>query len=165
MLLGVDARPLSLGIPAPQHEDQTRPLAAIKRLHNSVGKAFPAATLMRVGLGRNDGEDCVEHQNALIGPLFQTAALRPDKPRYVIYQFAKHVLQGWGRVYAVRDRKTHAMGLIRGVVRILAEDDNAGPVEGGVIKGGEDVFCRREDSAEGALCSNEVGQGDPERLV
>lgn len=93
MLLGVNTGPLSLGITTPQHENDTRPLAMVEGLNNSISKTLPTAVLMRVGLARNNSQDGVKQQDALVSPFFQTSALRPFEARNVILKLTIYVLQ------------------------------------------------------------------------
>lgn len=137
----------------------------IDGIDDSVREALPATIRVGPGITLAHGEDGVEQKHALIGPLFQAATGRTCEGGDVGLEFLEDVEQRRGRVNTWGDREAHAVSLARLVVRILADDDDAGADEGGVVEGREDVFGRWVDSAGGTLSGDEFDEGVPKRLA
>ena len=119
-----DQRPLLLGFTSPQYEDHTRRLRG-NQFDHAIGESLPAASLMRIGLVRPDREDRVEHEDALSGPGFQIPVIR-DPTSKIFMKFPIDVSQRErqrpnGRLH----RETEAMGMPRGWIWILADEQHA----------------------------------------
>jgi hypothetical protein len=70
-----DQTPLLLGFTSPEDEDHPSLLRS-NQFDDAIGESFPASSLMRIGFVRPDGEDRVEHEDALPGPRFQIPVIR-----------------------------------------------------------------------------------------
>ena len=119
-----DQRPLLLGFTSPQYEDHTRRLRG-NQFDHAIGESLPAASLMRIGLVRPDREDRVEHENALPGPGFQIP---------IMWNLASNIFTEFPIDVSQRERQrpngrlhgeTEAMGMTRGRIGILADEQHA----------------------------------------
>ena len=115
---------LLLGFTSPQYEDHPRLLRG-NQFNHAIGESLPAAPLMRIGLVRLDREDRVEHEDALSGPGFQAAVIR-DLISKVFMEFTINVSQRERQRSNVRlHGETEAMGMARGWIWILADEQHA----------------------------------------
>ena len=115
---------LLLGFTAQQYEDHRRLLCG-NQFNHAIGESLPSASLMRIGLVRLDREDRVEHENALSGPGFQIAVIR-DLASKVFMEFSIDVSQRERqRPNGGLHRETEAMGMTRGWIGVLADEQHA----------------------------------------
>ena len=124
MVLLRDQRPFLLCLTSPQYEDHPLLLRGYQ-FDNTIGESFPPSPLMRIGLACPDRENCVEHENTLPGPEFQTPVIG-NPASHIVMEFPKDVSQGErqrpdGRLHG----ETEPMRMTRGRVWILANKQHA----------------------------------------
>lgn len=122
MSLAVDlGHAVARRLPPGEEHDAARPLLRDK-VDDLLREGLPAAFLVRVGRVRADGEACVEHEDAALGPGRQEPAVlrRRHERGIVVFERLVHVLErgrgGRGRAY--REAKTVRLVVV--VVGVLA---------------------------------------------
>ncbi len=119
-----DQRPFLLGFTSPQYENH-RSLLRCNQFDNAVGESLPASSLMRIGLARPNREDRVEHEDALSGPGFQISVIG-DPASDIFMEFPIDVPQRERqRPNGGLHGETEAMGMTRGWIGVLAEEQHA----------------------------------------
>ena len=115
---------LLLSFTSPQYEDNPRLLRG-NQIDHAIGESLPASSLMRIGLVRSNRENRVEHKDPLSGPGFKIAVIR-DLTSKVFMEFPIHVSQGERqRPNGGLRREAEAMGMTRGWIGILADEQHA----------------------------------------
>ena len=119
-----DQKPFLLGFTSPEHEDHPC-LPRSNQLDNAIGESLPAASLMRIGLVRPDRKDRIEHEDALSSPRFQIPVIG-DLASNIFMKLPIGVSQREGqRPNGGLHGETEAMGMTRGWIGILADEEHA----------------------------------------
>ncbi|MEY4706074.1 MAG: hypothetical protein RL042_2279 [Nitrospirota bacterium] len=116
--------PLLMSQAPPQNEDHPRLLRG-HQLNNAIGKQLPPPSLMRIGLAGPDREDRIEHEDTLPGPRLQTTVIGNPAP-HIVMEFTVNVAQRlWQRPNSRLHRKAKSMGVTRGWIGILADEQHS----------------------------------------
>ncbi len=74
---------LALSRPSPK-QIHNRPLLCVHSLYNRIGEFLPASSLMGISLMRPNREHRIQHQNSLVGPLFEIAVVGDIAPQILL---------------------------------------------------------------------------------
>mmetsp|Transcript_33814 Transcript_33814/g.70286 ORF Transcript_33814/g.70286 Transcript_33814/m.70286 type:complete len:219 (+) Transcript_33814:379-1035(+) len=151
VLLGINGAVGNLfrGRVAPQKKDQAAILGIIciamqrqQGFNYGIGKFFPSLFGMTMGLSLPYGQDRVEQQDALFGPMFQITVLTTgrvlQKDQSFILQFLQYIAQGGRYPDSTTHRKGQSVRLPRAVVRVLPQNDHSDLIHGTCIE------CRKD---------------------
>lgn len=153
----VNSSSFLLSIRTPKHEDKAF-LVVAEPLHHSVSERFPAFVFVGVGLVCSDGQHGIEEQHTLLGPSSQISMSRVLKAFNVRDQFFVHVLQtGWGSYWSF-DTKAQTMGLVRTMIRILAQNHHLDIPDVAHLCPGEDMLSRWVHGVAFSLIGNKTHQ-------
>lgn len=142
---------LGLGRLAPQDEDAMFGPRS-QQANHSVGKFFPAALLVRVGLVGFHGQDSVEQQDTAFAPRLQVSRIR-NRNAKIGLEFLEDVLERGWMFNTGLHRKGQAMSLALVMVRVLTEDDGFDLGKGSQAKSVEDLIVSRKN---GGRCSGSI---------
>jgi hypothetical protein len=138
-----DIRRLLLRMAAPQDEDLWRRIGRDRR-DDRVGERLPPLALMRRRLPRLDRQAIVEQQHALFGPMSEIAVRRPRDAEVALH-FLVDIDEARRGANPRLYRKAQAMRLLRPVIRILPQDDDADVARRRRVERGEPVARARID--------------------
>ena len=136
-------RLLHLGRTAPEDKHH-RAVDLIQYPDRRIRERLPADAVMAVCLMCPHGQHGVQHQHALIRPLFKIPVIR-NRAAEVVMQLLIDVHEGWRDGHLRLHRKAEPMGLSRLVVRILSEDHHLHLFQRSEGKSIENILCRRID--------------------
>mmetsp|Transcript_72965 Transcript_72965/g.194738 ORF Transcript_72965/g.194738 Transcript_72965/m.194738 type:complete len:222 (+) Transcript_72965:229-894(+) len=140
VLLPVDLRPLLLRRIAPEQEDQRRSHPGVQRVHHGVGELGPAQVFVAERVPLPHRQQRVEQKHPLLSPCCQV-------PRRVLGEadLFVDVPQARRNRNPLRHAEAQAHGLLRPVVRVLADDHHPDLLQGSELEGREDQGLRGVD--------------------
>lgn len=125
MLLTVDTLHATLRRLSPGQEHHALAPHFCHGVNDFLGQLLPALATVRIGFTSTDRQASVQHKHAIVSPGREETAILGwgFEIGIVFLERDVHVLQGWRSGCWWPDREAETVGLVRTVVRILAEDD------------------------------------------
>ena len=139
---------------SPKDKDK-RPVLLSDSPDRRIREGLPADPPVGVGLMGSHGEDRVEEEHPLLGPLGQIAVVGYPEAEVVV-KLLVDIDEGRRDRNVLVYRKTQAVRLSVPVIGILAEDDDLDLVERGQLKSRVDIPARRKDQTRLVLVQDRL---------
>ena len=125
-----------------------------------VGEGLPAEMGVGVGHARLYRQHRIEQQHPCLAQDSRKTVIRCDKTRQILLHLLVDIHQG-GACAPGQHREAEAVGLIRAVIGILAQDRHLDLVQLGQLEGVEDLGRRRIDHLARFPLGPDGRQGSP----